>query len=167
MHRRLDRFPDSIGESRTGVDAEKRNRSGHPIIPSACPSVSSWQRTTCWSGRACANCLRPSRTSTSWQSAKAAMTCWTPSTGNDRTPSSPLFQCHPAPLPRVSAVLRAGAEGKSNAASARQLFLAESSVEKHINSIFSKLGLSEEPEIHRRVRATLLFLADRRAPEQA
>ncbi len=64
-------------------------------------------------------------------------------------------------------VLAAVAEGKSNAAIGRELFLAESSVEKHINSIFSKLGLSEEPEIHRRVRATLLFLADRRAPEKA
>ncbi len=58
-------------------------------------------------------------------------------------------------------VLAAVAEGKSNAAIGRELFLAESSVEKHINSIFSKLGLTEEPEIHRRVRAALLFLADR------
>jgi hypothetical protein len=40
-------------------------------------------------------------------------------------------------------------------------------VEKHINSIFSKLGLSEESEIHRRVRATLLFLTDQRPPEPA
>jgi DNA-binding NarL/FixJ family response regulator len=64
-------------------------------------------------------------------------------------------------------VLAAVAEGKSNSAIGRQLFLAESSVEKHINSIFSKLGLSEESEIHRRVRATLLFLTDQRPPEPA
>ena len=68
---------------------------------------------------------------------------------------------------REREVLAAVAEGKSNAAIGRQLFLTESSVEKHINSIFSKLGLSEEPEIHRRVRATLLFLAGRRTPESA
>lgn len=33
-------------------------------------------------------------------------------------------------------------------------------MEKHINSLFSKLGLSEEPDIHRRVKAVLLYLAD-------
>jgi DNA-binding NarL/FixJ family response regulator len=39
--------------------------------------------------------------------------------------------------------------------------LSERAVEKHISSIFSKLGLSEEPDIHRRVKAVLLFLGDR------
>jgi DNA-binding NarL/FixJ family response regulator len=33
-------------------------------------------------------------------------------------------------------------------------------VEKHINSIFSKLTLTEETEVHRRVKAVLLFLSD-------
>ena len=32
-------------------------------------------------------------------------------------------------------------------------------VEKHINGIFSKLGLSEETEVHRRVKAVLVYLA--------
>jgi len=41
------------------------------------------------------------------------------------------------------------------------LGLSERAVEKHINSVFSKLGLSEEPDVHRRVKAVLLYLADR------
>jgi DNA-binding NarL/FixJ family response regulator len=57
-------------------------------------------------------------------------------------------------------VLAEVAQGKNNAAIAAALFLSERAVEKHINSIFSKLGLSEEQEIHRRVKAALLFLAD-------
>ncbi|MGD0810936.1 MAG: DNA-binding response regulator, partial [Acidimicrobiales bacterium] len=39
------------------------------------------------------------------------------------------------------------------------LVLSERAVEKHINSIFFKLGLTEEPDVHRRVKAVLLFLA--------
>src|SRR6478752_3000711 len=39
--------------------------------------------------------------------------------------------------------------------------LSERAVEKHINSVFSKLGLSAEPDVHRRVKAVLLYLADR------
>ena len=40
------------------------------------------------------------------------------------------------------------------------LGLSERAVEKHINSVFSKLALSEEPDSHRRVKAVLLYLAD-------
>lgn len=64
--------------------------------------------------------------------------------------------------PRERDVLAAVAEGKNNSTIGRDLFLTERSVEKHINSIFSKLGLTEERETHRRVRAVLLFLADQR-----
>jgi DNA-binding NarL/FixJ family response regulator len=52
------------------------------------------------------------------------------------------------------------AEGKTNAAIAEALHLSESSVEKHISSIFSKLGLSEESQTHRRVAAVLAFMRD-------
>ena len=38
--------------------------------------------------------------------------------------------------------------------------LSERAVEKHINSIFSKLGLTEETDAHRRVKAVLLYLSD-------
>jgi DNA-binding NarL/FixJ family response regulator len=56
------------------------------------------------------------------------------------------------------------AQGRNNAGIAQALFLSERAVEKHINSLFSKLGLSEEPDVHRRVKAVLLFLAE--APAQ-
>ena len=52
------------------------------------------------------------------------------------------------------------AQGKNNAAIAASLVLSERAVEKHINAIFSKLGLSEEPDVHRRVKAVLLYLSD-------
>ena len=52
------------------------------------------------------------------------------------------------------------AEGKNNAAIASTLFLAESSVEKVIHSIFAKLGLPWQEQVHRRVKAVLVYLAD-------
>jgi DNA-binding NarL/FixJ family response regulator len=55
-------------------------------------------------------------------------------------------------------VLREMAEGKSNALIAGGLHLSESSVEKYVNSIFSKLGLSEERLLSRRVVAVLTYL---------
>lgn len=57
-------------------------------------------------------------------------------------------------------VLREMAEGKTNAAIAEALHLSESSVEKYVSAIFSKLGLSEEPQTHRRVAAVLAFMRD-------
>jgi DNA-binding NarL/FixJ family response regulator len=60
--------------------------------------------------------------------------------------------------PRESDVLREMAQGKTNAAIAESLSVSESAVEKYANAIFSKLGLSEEPQVHRRVAAVLTFL---------
>jgi DNA-binding NarL/FixJ family response regulator len=61
--------------------------------------------------------------------------------------------------PRELEVLGEMAQGKSNAAIAASLVLSERAVEKHTNSIFSKLGLSEERDVNRRVKAVLLYLA--------
>jgi len=55
-------------------------------------------------------------------------------------------------------VLREMAEGKSNSSIAGGLHLSESSVEKYVNTIFSKLGLSEERLLSRRVAAVLAYL---------
>ena len=53
------------------------------------------------------------------------------------------------------------ASGRNNGAIAARLVLTVRAVERHINSIFAKLGLAEEEDYHRRVRAVLLFLAER------
>jgi DNA-binding NarL/FixJ family response regulator len=50
------------------------------------------------------------------------------------------------------------AQGKNNAAIAAALFLSERAVEKHTNAIFSKLGLTEEEDVNRRVKAVLIYL---------
>ena len=60
--------------------------------------------------------------------------------------------------PRETEVLGEMAQGKSNAAIAAALVLSERAVEKHTNSIFSKLGLSEERDLNRRVSAVLVYL---------
>ncbi len=49
---------------------------------------------------------------------------------------------------------------KTNAAIAESLSVSESAVEKYANSVFSKLGLTEEPQVHRRVAAVLAFLRE-------
>ena len=62
---------------------------------------------------------------------------------------------------REREVLGVMAEGRSNAAIGEALFIPNSAVEKHINSIFAKLGLSpDESETHRRVAAVLAFLSN-------
>jgi DNA-binding NarL/FixJ family response regulator len=62
--------------------------------------------------------------------------------------------------PREREILSEMAQGKSNAAIAATLVLSTRAVEKHTNSIFSKLGLSEEIDVNRRVKAVLLYLAE-------
>ena len=62
--------------------------------------------------------------------------------------------------PREREVLAGVAAGKSNTAIADSLVMTRRAVEKNINSIFSKLGLRDETEVSRRVRAALLFLAE-------
>jgi DNA-binding NarL/FixJ family response regulator len=71
----------------------------------------------------------------------------------------------PSPLdeltPREHDVLAAMAEGHNNAAIAADLVLAERSVEKVIHAIFLKLGLGFETAVHKRVKAVLVYLAER------
>ncbi|MFD4192243.1 MULTISPECIES: response regulator transcription factor [Amycolatopsis] len=74
-----------------------------------------------------------------------------------RTVTSPLT----ALTPRELDVLREMAQGKTNAGIERSLHLSASTLEKHVNSIFGKLGLAEEP-VHRRVAAVLTFLREHR-----
>ena len=61
--------------------------------------------------------------------------------------------------PREREVLEQIAQGRSNTAAARELSMSERAVEKHVSMIFSKLGLLEERDVNRRVKATLLYLA--------
>jgi DNA-binding NarL/FixJ family response regulator len=63
--------------------------------------------------------------------------------------------------PRELDVLREMAEGANNAAIAATLVISERSVEKVIHSIFLKLGLGWETAVHKRVKAVLVYLAER------
>jgi len=69
---------------------------------------------------------------------------------------SPLHQL----TARERDVLGAMAEGKNNAGVAAALHLSESAVEKHVSSIFLKLGVQEDSQISRRVAAVLTYLQD-------
>jgi DNA-binding NarL/FixJ family response regulator len=74
----------------------------------------------------------------------------------DKVAHSPLAQL----TEREREVLEHMAQGQNNASIAKSLFLTERAVEKHINSLFHKLGLSEETSVHRRVMAVLAFLRE-------
>jgi len=63
--------------------------------------------------------------------------------------------------PRESEVLAEMALGRNNAGIGAALGLSERAVEKHINSLFAKLGVTAEPDVHRRVKAVLLHLSER------
>jgi DNA-binding NarL/FixJ family response regulator len=59
---------------------------------------------------------------------------------------------------REREVLQEMATGRNNAAIAKTLFMSDRSVEKHIGSVFQKLGLVDEHEVSRRVMAVLAYL---------
>jgi DNA-binding NarL/FixJ family response regulator/class 3 adenylate cyclase len=63
--------------------------------------------------------------------------------------------------PRERETLEEMAQGKNNAAIADSLVITERSVEKVIHSILQKLGVGWEPDVNRRVKAVLLYLAER------
>jgi DNA-binding NarL/FixJ family response regulator len=71
-----------------------------------------------------------------------------------RSSQSPLDRL----TPREREVLAAVAEGKSNRGIAEALYLSEAAVEKHVRSIFGKLGLKPERTEHRRVLAAVTYL---------
>jgi DNA-binding NarL/FixJ family response regulator len=80
-----------------------------------------------------------------------------------RAERSPLLEL----TEREREVLAEIAQGKSNSAIAESLVLTKRAVEKHINSIFMKLGLAAADDVSKRVKATLLFLAEDRGDEPA
>ena len=76
-----------------------------------------------------------------------------------RAERSPLSQL----TEREREVLAEIATGKSNSAIAESLVLTKRAVEKHINAIFMKLGLADSEDVSKRVKATLMLLAETRS----
>lgn len=73
-----------------------------------------------------------------------------------RVAASPLRELNE----RERTVLNEMAQGKTNAAIGSTLHLSESAIEKHVRTIFAKLDLPPEPQVHRRVAAVLTYLRD-------
>src|SRR4051794_40097911 len=73
-----------------------------------------------------------------------------------RSENGPLTELTPREVEILSFVAR----GHSNQAIADELVLTKRAVEKHINAIFLKLGLSEAADVSRRVKAALIYLAE-------
>jgi DNA-binding NarL/FixJ family response regulator len=73
-----------------------------------------------------------------------------------RDQNSPLAEL----APRELEVLREMAQGKANKGIAAALMLSESSVEKYAHTIFAKLDLAQESQLHRRVLAVLTYLRE-------
>jgi DNA-binding NarL/FixJ family response regulator len=80
-----------------------------------------------------------------------------------RAEASPLAELTQRELEILSEI----AQGKSNQAIADKLVLTKRAVEKHINAIFLKLGLSTAEDVSRRVKAALIYLAQRHPDEPA
>lgn len=79
-------------------------------------------------------------------------------TGRRQSEQDPLN----ALTPRERAVLSQIAQGQSNEAVAQSLSVSERAVEKHINTLFAKLGLTEPSRaVNKRVTAVLLYLSSR------
>lgn len=76
-----------------------------------------------------------------------------------RAEDSPLAELSPRELEILGEI----AQGKSNARIAEDLVLTKRAVEKHINAIFLKLGLSYAEDVSRRVKAALIYLAEQDA----
>jgi DNA-binding NarL/FixJ family response regulator len=74
-----------------------------------------------------------------------------------RIERSPLSEL----TPREVEILAYVARGHSNQAIADELVLTKRAVEKHINAIFLKLGLTEATDVSRRVKAALIYLSER------
>jgi DNA-binding NarL/FixJ family response regulator len=72
-----------------------------------------------------------------------------------RAESSPLAELTQRELEILSEI----AQGKSNNAIAEHLVLTKRAVEKHINAIFLKLGLTQSEDFSRRVKAALIYLS--------
>jgi DNA-binding NarL/FixJ family response regulator len=83
-------------------------------------------------------------------------------TARGRSERSPLNEL----TSRETEVLAEIAQGKSNSAIAESLFLTKRAVEKHINSIFLKLGLADTEDVSKRVKAALMFLAEGETAER-
>jgi DNA-binding NarL/FixJ family response regulator len=77
-------------------------------------------------------------------------------TARNRFDSSPLRRLSPRELDVLSHM----AQGRSNESIAGVLFISVRVVEKHISAIFGKLGLTEEADVHRRVKAVLIYLSN-------
>jgi len=74
--------------------------------------------------------------------------------GGPQTETSPLDNL----TPRERQVLAQMAEGRSNVGIGRELTVTVAAVERHVTSIFDKLGLHQSPDQHRRVLAVLTYL---------
>jgi DNA-binding NarL/FixJ family response regulator len=81
-------------------------------------------------------------------------------TARTRHAESPLADLTPRELELLGEI----AEGKSNGAIAESMVLTKRAVEKHVNSVFAKLGLPEDQDVSRRVKAALIYLAETDPP---